>query len=294
MGINSTVCGRGLGWNYLTGGDAPRLCLCLDLGCDPNETDKRGVTLLADAAATGDVDRVKVLLDAGANPNGDRTVVPMPSFLRAESPFDDNSPSSFRIPLHNAVEVNEIEIVRLLIAAGVNVQAVDTGGRTALFSARSSEVARVLVDTGLDVEAQDCLGWTPLVAAINDGSLEGVKALLSVGANMNATHDRGFTVFMSAVSSSERSLEIMKVLVQAGADPRAVSELGWNAFHAAIDVNGSDANTEDSIRSTFELLIQLGVDINHKDAQGVSPLQRAKEHGTEAEVKVLLQLGAMP
>jgi ankyrin repeat protein len=127
-----------------------------------------------------------------------------------------------------------------------------------------------------------------------DGSLDGVKALLSVGANVNATHDRGFTVFMSAVSSSERSLEIMKVLVESGANPRAVSELGWNAFHAAIDVNGPDANTEESIRSTFELLIQLGVDINHKDAQEVSPLERAKRYGGEVEVKVLLQLGATP
>jgi ankyrin repeat protein len=97
---------------------------------------------------------------------------------------------------------------------------------------------------------------------------------------------------MSAVSASERNLEIMKVLVAAGANPHAVSELGWNAFHAAIDVNGAEANTEESIRSTFEYLVTLGADINHKDAQGVSPLERAKERGTESEVKILLQLGA--
>jgi len=127
-----------------------------------------------------------------------------------------------------------------------------------------------------------------------DGSLDGVKALLSVGANVNATHDRGFTVFMSAVSSSERSLEIINVLVEAGANALAVSDLSWNAFHAAIDVNGPDANSEESVRSTFERLIQLGVDINQKDAQGVSPLERAKRYGGDTEVKVLLQLGAMP
>ncbi len=284
----------GLGWNYLPGGDASRLRLCLDLGCDPNETDGRGVTLVADAAATGDVDRVKVLLDAGASPNGDRTVVPSRFPKMPGSPFDDNAPSGFRIPLHNAVEVNEIKMVHLLIAAGADIQALDNGHRTALFSVQSSEVAQVLVDAGLNVETQDCLGWSPLVAAIMDGSLEGVKALLSVGANVNGTHDRGFTVFMSAVSSSERSLEIMKVLVEAGANPHAVSELGWNAFHAAIDVNGPEANAEESIRSTLELLARLGVDINHKDAQGVSPLERAKRSYGDTEVKVLLQLGAVP
>ena len=270
------------------------MSLCLDLGCDPNETDKRGVTLLADAAATGDVDRVKVLLEAGANPNGDSTVVPSSFPKIPGSPFDDNAPSSFRIPLHTAAEVNEIEMVRLLLTAGADAQALDNGRRTALFGVRSSEVARVLVDAGLDIEVQDCLGWSPLVAAIMDGSLDGVKALLSVGANVNATHDRGFTVFMSAVSSSERSLEIINVLVEAGANALAVSDLSWNAFHAAIDVNGPDANSEESVRSTFERLIQLGVDINQKDAQGVSPLERAKRYGGDTEVKVLLQLGAMP
>lgn len=85
---------------------------------------------------------------------------------------------------------------------------------------------------------------------------------------------------------------MINVLVEAGANPMAVSELGWNAFHAAIDVDGPDANTEESIRSTFELLLKLGVDTDHKDNHGVSALERAKQWGTEAEVRPLLELGA--
>lgn len=285
----------GLGWNYVPGGDASRLRLCLDLGCDPNESDERGVTLLANSAATGDVDRVKVLLDAGANPNASSIIVPTsPSRLKAlRSGYNDKAPMSFQIPLHNAAEADEVEIVKCLMAAGVNAKAVDKGGETALFMAQSSEVARVLVDAGLDIEVPNWLGWTPLVSAINDGSLDGVKALLSVGADVNATHDRGFTVFMSAVGSSERNVEIMKALVEAGANAHGVSELGWNAVHAAVDVNGSDANTEESIRSTFEFLVRLGVDINLKDAKGITPLERAKIFGTEVEVAVLRHLGAV-
>lgn len=285
----------GLGWNYEPGGDASRLRLCLDLGCDPNESDERRVTLLADSAATGDVDRVKVLLDAGANPNASSMAIPT-SLLTLKalgSGYNDKAPISFQIPLHNAAEADEVEIVKCLIAAGVNVKTVDKGGETALFMAQSSEVARILVDAGLDLDVTNWLGWTPLVSAINDGSLDGVKALLSVGADVNVIHDRGFTVFMSAVGSSERNVEIMKVLVEAGANPHGVSELGWNAFHAAVDVNGSYANTEESIRSTFEFLVRLGVDINLKDAKGITPLERAKTFGTEVEVAVLRHLGAV-
>jgi ankyrin repeat protein len=283
----------GLGWNYLPGGDTARLHLCMQLGCDPNETDQRGVTLLADAAATGDVERVRVLHEAGSTPNAANIVVRSSIRALPGSPFDENGLYSFQIPLHNGVEADEIEIVSLLLAVGADSHALERGGRTALFYARSPEVARKLIYAGLDIEARDRLDWTPLVAAIHDGSLEGVRAFISVGANVNATHDRGFTVFMSAAGSSERTPEIMKALVEAGADPRAVSELGWNAFHAAVDVNGPDANSEESIRSTFEMLLQLGVDINHKDVQGLSPLARAKEFGVKAEIKVLRELGAI-
>jgi ankyrin len=286
----------GLGWNYLLGGDASRLRLCLELGCDPNETDTCGVTLLANAARTGDLDRVKLLLEAGASPNASNVIVPTPptSLKCLGDKYDDTAPSSFQIPLHNAVEADDVGIVNLLIAAGANINATDKGRETALFIVRSPEVARELVRAGLNVEEENWLGWSPLVSAVSDGSLEGVKALISVGADVNATNDRGYTVFMSAVGSAERNVKIMKQLIEAGANAHAVSELGWTAFHAAIDVNGPEANTEESVRSTFQYLLSLGLDINHKDEQGVSPLEKAKSFGTEIEVKVLLELGAMP
>jgi ankyrin repeat protein len=278
----------GLGWNYLPGGDAARLRLCLELRCDPNETDRRGVTLVADAARTGDVERVRVLLDAGASPNGDRTIIPSSFEPTPDSPFDDTAPSSFRIPLHNAVEADDLESVRLLLAAGADLHALDHGGGTALFGARSTEVAHVLTDAGLNIDAHDSLGWSPLLAAVMNGSLEGVKALLSVGADVNATHDRGFTVFMSAVGAMERNMEIINTVLETGADPHAITELGWNAFHAAVDVSGAEANSEESVRSILGRLKELGVNINHQNARGITPIEMA----WGIEVDVLLELGA--
>jgi ankyrin repeat protein len=152
--------------------------------------------------------------------------------------------------------------------------------------------AHRLVDAGLDLEARDCLDCSPLISAIHEGSLEGVQALISVGANVNATHNRGFTVFMSAVGSSARRLDVMNALLKAGASPTALSNLGWNAFHTAIDVNGAEANSEQSIRETFGLLRDLGVDIDRKDHSGTTPLGRAAFAGSELEVRVLRELGA--
>ena len=147
-------------------------------------------------------------------------------------------------------------------------------------------------DPPLELEARDAHDWTPLTSAVVDGDVARVTTLLAAGADPNATHDRGFTVLMSAVASMERQVTIVHRLVAAGADPHACSELGWNAFHAAIDVNGSEANAEPSVRSILGVLKDLGVDINHRDRDGVTPLARARAFGTPLEVRVLEELGA--
>src|SRR5262249_44086693 len=114
----------------------------------------------------------------------------------------------------------------------------------------------------------------------------------AAGANVNDTHDRGFTVFMCAVGSMERSPEMIRLLLRSGADPLAVSDLGFTAFHAAIDVNGAEANGEASVRSTFTLIKEAGVDIDRRNNAGQTPLARALSFGTATEAMVLRELGA--
>lgn len=264
----------GLGWNYRPGGDAARLEWLLARGLDPNEVDRRGVTLLAEAAGTGDGDRVRVLLSGGANPDPPRPIE-----------------YGFQSPIFCAAEVGDADMVRALLAAGARMTDVDNQAETALFYANQVDTMEVLLGAGLDLDARNEYGWTPLTSAVVDGNLDKVRALLAVGADPNGTHDRGYTVFMSAASSMERSREMMRLLLDAGADPMAVTELGWNVFHAAIDVNG-EANSEASVRSTLGFLASLGVDIHHRSNSGETPLARARCHGTELEVRVLLELGA--
>jgi ankyrin repeat protein len=110
----------------------------LSLSCDPNETDKRGVTLLADAAGTGDVQRVTTLLEAGADPDVADVACNVAMPMQGSSPFDDTGYFSFQIPLHNGTEVDEVEIVNSLIYAGADVHVIDRSRRTALFLARST------------------------------------------------------------------------------------------------------------------------------------------------------------
>jgi ankyrin repeat protein len=275
---------KGLGFNYRPGGDASRLRRFLELGCDPDET-WHGITLVADAAWAGDPERVRVLLAAGANPDP-------PGIEGGADHAKTAGLVYYQIPVFLAALEAGPEMIRMLLDAGADAHVTDKGGHNALSYAASADMALLLAGAGVDLEAPDEFGWTPLVGAMVDGNVERAAGLLAAGANVRHTHDRGYTVFMSAVSSPERSIEMMRLIIGAGAEPHAVTELGWNAFHAAVDVNGYEANTEESVRGTLEFLHRLGVDINHRDSHGATPLTRARASGTPTVVRILQELGA--
>lgn len=322
---------EGLGWNYKPGGDAARTKLVLDAGSPLPKDPECSNRLLCDTAATGDAERLRVLLKHGLNPKGHwdpvaareshrRTMehmaqyrasqpdifAPMPEEVRASiaesmketeaEMFEQqcSAPSNYEIPLFRAAESGSVECVRLLLEAGADAKARDSSKRTAMYYAGSAEVVRSLMQAGLPLEDADEYEWSPLVSALSDGeeALPRVRALLEAGANVNATHDRGYTVFMSAVGSN-RYPALLRLLVASGADPHAVTELGYNAFHAAIDVNG-EANAEESVRDTLGYLKELGVNIEHRNDDNQTPLAHAIDLGYGLEARVLCELGADP
>jgi ankyrin repeat protein len=321
----------GLGWNYKPGGDAERLRAVMEAGAPLPRDPAKANRCLCEAAALGDPKRLELLLHAGINPRGswdperarksflemeramERFRQSQPDFMEgmpesvrqsyAESGRKLNqerlerhclAPSPYEIPLFRAAESGNAECVRMLLRAGADAQARDSSSRTAMYRADSPAVISELIEAGLPVDDSDQFGWTPLVNALSEGvsELPRIRALVAAGANVNGVHDRGYTVFMSAVGS-ERSIEVLRLLVELGANPLAVSDLGFNAFHAAVDVSG-EANSEVSVRETLGYLKELGVDIEHRNGAGLTPLCRAVFEGTGITVRVLCELGADP
>lgn len=322
----------GLGWNYAPGGDVERLQVLLEAG-SPLPSSARGANrLLCETARSGDAARLRVLLDRGLDPKGffdpeeakeqhrrmteytfaNRDLWPsafmkMPDDIRQaieesmrESEQEDgermsSAPWSHEIPLFRAAESGCAECVRLLLDAGADPLMRDNSQRTAMYHVSSVAAARTLMQAGVPINDADEFGWSPLRYALGDGedTLQRVRTLIEAGADVNATSDSGYTVFMSAAGSENRSRALLRTLVEAGADPHAVSEYGYNAFHAAIDVMG-EANSEGSVRETFEYLAELGVDIEQRNSEGHTPLARAMQEGYARDVKALCDLGADP
>ncbi len=277
-----TFAARGLGWNYRPGGDAARLCFLLGLGVPVAGNDKMSNRAICDRAAAGDLERLKLLVEAGCGTNG------YSRHGKASKPSDLHC---FEIPIFMAARSGDVDCVWYLLVNGANAIGLDSKKETALFSAASSEVVMALVRAGTPLEAVNDFGETALANAVSEGAgaLERVKGLIEAGADVNATHQHGYTVFMCAVSSPDRSLEILKMLVQAGADPHAATENGYNAFHEAIGVDLDDESGEET-RGILSYLCELNVSLSLRNELGQTALERATSEGTETEQQILREL----
>ena len=82
------------------------------------------------------------------------------------------------------------------------------------------EVVRILVSKGEDVNVKAGYDYTPLHGAASKGHVEVIEFLVSKGANVNAkTGDDSFTPLFSAALNNK--IESVKFLVSAGADVNA-------------------------------------------------------------------------
>jgi ankyrin repeat protein len=122
-------------------------------------------------------------------------------------------------PLHLAVREGSVEIARMLIDAGADLDMEDTwGNKTPLHDAAqngSVEIARMLIDAGANLNVQDKYGRTPLHWAARFGKIEIVKMLIDAKADLNMQNEDGWTPLHLAASWGY--VEIARMLIDAGA-----------------------------------------------------------------------------
>lgn len=247
----------------------------MEAGADVNAKDDNGKTALMYASEGGDLEAVRVLLEAGAD-----IIV-------------ENSNA-----LMSASERGKPDIVKLLLKAGANICTKDLS--KALASAvhyprhllamhglnnMFKKLSNLFHDTDHEIHDIDYKDKNAVLAALASkySTSEIVRILLEAGADVNFKGYSGQTALMSAPTP-----EIARILLEAGADVNAKDDNGKTALMCA---SGYDSNLE-----IVKMLLEAGADVNTKcnggTDDGMTALLYASEFKNFEIVKILLESGA--
>ena len=231
-------------------------------------------------------------------------------------------------PLVYAARANNLESVKVLLAAGADINQTTGYGWSPLLVAtqnRYYRLAAYLLDRGANVNLANSGGWSALYLATDNRNIENgdypvrkpdmdhlefIKLLIDKGADVNhrvkdSTETRtvftnqwldenGGTAFFRASQSGD--IELMKLLLERGADPKISTLLGVTALHVAAGIGWVEGITyEWSPKATFEavkMLIELGLDVNAQADTGRVALHGAAHKGRADVIQLLYDHGA--
>ncbi|KAF4997848.1 hypothetical protein FDECE_11966 [Fusarium decemcellulare] len=298
-------------------GDLELVNKLLALGAQVNAAEP----LLQAALNINNEDMVLSLLEAGANINSElgRASPLCCAILQGNYKFFElliskgaivDPPQDDPTPLHAAVSGQSLNLTRLLIDAGADVNRPSRHGRrhdppnmlsmevplvTALVK-RNDELVKLLINAGADINPPPTSfsSFVPLQWAMARENLEMVQLLLSQGADANPPQDmfNTFNPLGSAIRQDSR--ELVQLLLSHGADPNRTNETNnGNALHTAID-QPQNSEKADKILEIVPVLLDHNVDVNAHSLVG-SPIQlTSRFKGAKATelAKMLLAAGA--
>jgi ankyrin repeat protein len=138
--------------------------------------------------------------------------------------------------LRDASLEGQSDVITGLIGKGINVNASDAEGRTALMYASFNGhgmIVQSLLDAGAVVSLRDAAGRTALLYASTGPFPETVKLLLEHNADPNTSDAvEAFTPLMHA--AAEGQLEVVEILLEYGADPDRKDIDGETAYMFAL------------------------------------------------------------
>ncbi|CAJ0602435.1 unnamed protein product [Cylicocyclus nassatus] len=268
--------------------------------------------MLHTAASKGYRDVCKTLIENGYDPRlrDDEMKLPLHHAAKENSAdvvryllelapdtIDESDQYGFT-PFLQAVAMNALEAVKVLVERGANIFLIDCDGRTAIMIGSKYNAVKVLLylidiykrqeaDEGDScpsmIDQVDHEQMSPMHYVCNNGYMEVVTLLHDSGASIDVLNEDEATPLHLAANTGQTAcvrqlLEWDKKLVLYR------DENAWTALHFAAS-NGHDV--------TAKVLIDAGSDVNARNSQGKTPLDLAVEGDHYDTVNVLLEKGAV-
>jgi len=136
--------------------------------------------------------------------------------------------------MESAVAGNQTENIKRLKESGMDLEAKNNEGKTAMFIAAmlgNIESIECLAKLGANVNAVDNAGLTPIFVAAMAGQVASIKCLAKLGADINAKERNDCTPIFLATFVGQT--ESMKCLKELGADLNVIAGNGMNLMETA-------------------------------------------------------------
>jgi ankyrin repeat protein len=286
-------------------------------GLSLKDIDNDGNTVFNYAAKSGNVTLLKSLLEKGVKYNDNALIFAAQGSRRDVTTLETYkylvedlktkptvTSKTGETALHFLVsKPNQTEIINYFLAKGVDANAANNEGTTALMNAASAKdtaALELLLPIVKNNNTQNSKGESALTMAVKSGTPEAVALLLSKGADINVQdkdgNNLGYYLIQSYRPQMSRGPEAgnsqkqdpfgtkIKLLQDKGLNLATPQKDGNTLYHFAITKNDL---------TLLKKIADLNIDINAKNKDGLTPLHKAAMISKDdAILKYLLSIGA--
>ncbi len=190
-----------------------------------------------------------------------------------------------RMNLIRASENGDLALVHSILATGVDIDAVDDRGRTAVMAATHGNhpsVVQALIEAGANIHIQDNMKDNPFLYAGAEGLLEILRLTIAAGADTKLVNRYGGSALIPACHHGYPDC-VLELLTTTDVDIDHVNNLGWTALiEAVILSDGGPVH-----QRIVQILVDHGADLSIGDNDGVTALEHARNRGYSEMVKIL-------